>query len=123
MARLGHSSTRGAMIYQHATQDRDQAIAKALGNLAVTLRGPVRTGTVKQLNERPHHDVWPVCGPFSELGRSRHLAWTMRQAADLRGTLGAGDGNRTRITSLEGYACLSRDLCPARSPACASVPE
>jgi hypothetical protein len=29
MARLGHSSVRAAMIYQHA--DRDQAIAKALG--------------------------------------------------------------------------------------------
>jgi integrase len=34
MARLGHSSTRAAMIYQHATSDRDQAIAKALGGLA-----------------------------------------------------------------------------------------
>lgn len=34
MARLGHSSTRGAMIYQHATRDRDQVIAKALGGLA-----------------------------------------------------------------------------------------
>ena len=29
----GHSSTRAAMIYQHATQDRDEAIAKALGGL------------------------------------------------------------------------------------------
>ncbi|MGI9006623.1 MAG: tyrosine-type recombinase/integrase [Streptosporangiaceae bacterium] len=34
MARLGHSSTRAAMIYQHATLDRDQVIAKALGGLA-----------------------------------------------------------------------------------------
>jgi integrase len=34
MARLGHSSTRAAMIYQHATRDRDQVIAKALGGLA-----------------------------------------------------------------------------------------
>jgi len=33
MARLGHSSTRAAMLYQHATQDRDEAIAKALGGL------------------------------------------------------------------------------------------
>ena len=31
MARLGHSSVRAAMLYQHATRDRDQAIAKALG--------------------------------------------------------------------------------------------
>jgi hypothetical protein len=34
MTRLGHSSTRAAMIYQHATRDRDKAIAQALGTLA-----------------------------------------------------------------------------------------
>jgi hypothetical protein len=38
MARLGHSSTRAAMIYQHATRDRDQAIARALGGLVQQLR-------------------------------------------------------------------------------------
>ena len=40
MARLGHSSTRAAMIYQHATRDRDQAIAKTLGGRVAV---PVRT--------------------------------------------------------------------------------
>jgi hypothetical protein len=42
MARLGHSSTRAALIYQDATRDRDQAIAKALGGLVqqVRLTGP-----------------------------------------------------------------------------------
>ena len=39
MARLGHSSTRAALIYQHATRDRDQAIAAALGDLARQVRG------------------------------------------------------------------------------------
>jgi integrase len=33
MARLGHSSSRAAMIYQHATRDRDKSIAAALGKL------------------------------------------------------------------------------------------
>jgi integrase len=33
MARLGHSSVRAAMIYQHATRDRDRVIALALGDL------------------------------------------------------------------------------------------
>ncbi len=33
MARIGHSSTRAAMVYQHASSDRDQAIAKALDTL------------------------------------------------------------------------------------------
>jgi integrase len=38
MTRLGHSSTRAALIYQHATRDRDQAIAKALGGLVEQVR-------------------------------------------------------------------------------------
>jgi integrase len=38
MARLGHSSVRAAMIYQHATRDRDQAIARALGALVRDVR-------------------------------------------------------------------------------------
>ncbi len=33
MARLGHSSVRAAMIYQHATRDRGKVIAQALGGL------------------------------------------------------------------------------------------
>jgi integrase len=33
MARIGHSSTRAAMIYQHATRDRDHGIAAALDTL------------------------------------------------------------------------------------------
>lgn len=31
MARMGHASPRAALIYQHATQDRDKVIAQALG--------------------------------------------------------------------------------------------
>jgi integrase len=38
MARIGHSSTRAAMIYQHASRDRDDAIATALNALIVEAR-------------------------------------------------------------------------------------
>lgn len=34
MSRIGHGSTRAAMIYQHATSDRDRKIAEAL-NLVI----------------------------------------------------------------------------------------
>lgn len=34
MARMGHSSPRAALIYQHATQDRDQLVAEALSAIA-----------------------------------------------------------------------------------------
>jgi hypothetical protein len=33
MLRIGHSSPRAAMIYQHATSDRDRAIADAMSQL------------------------------------------------------------------------------------------
>jgi integrase len=35
MRRAGHKSPRAALIYQHATEDRDKLIADALGGLAV----------------------------------------------------------------------------------------
>jgi integrase len=47
MARLGHSSTRAAMIYQHATKDRDLAIAQALGGLVQQVRMNRMTGPDK----------------------------------------------------------------------------
>lgn len=34
MTRMGHSSTRAALIYLHSTDERQQAIADALGDLA-----------------------------------------------------------------------------------------
>src|SRR5882757_2552178 len=33
MERMGHSSARAALIYQHATQERDEAIAADMGKL------------------------------------------------------------------------------------------
>lgn len=41
MARIGHSSTPAAMIYQHATRDRDHAIATALDALIEEARSRV----------------------------------------------------------------------------------
>ena len=38
MARLGHSSPHAAVVYQHATRDRDKTIATALGKLLDTTR-------------------------------------------------------------------------------------
>jgi integrase len=38
MERMGHSSTRAALIYQHATRDRDEAIAAAMGEVFASVR-------------------------------------------------------------------------------------
>jgi integrase len=40
MARIGHRSPRAALIYQHASQDRDQVIAEALSRMAQVVELP-----------------------------------------------------------------------------------
>lgn len=64
MARLGHSSTRAAMTYQHATRDGDQAIAKALDGLVQQVRS---TPSVTPA-ERPESSG---CGPFVARNKPR----------------------------------------------------
>jgi hypothetical protein len=55
MARLGHSSMRAAMIYQHATSDRDKAIAKALGTFFREAQNA--TGTPEEAPQRGEQDA------------------------------------------------------------------
>jgi len=38
MRRMGHASARAALIYQHATAERDQAVADAVGDIAESAR-------------------------------------------------------------------------------------
>ena len=46
MARMGHSSIRAALIYQHATKDRDAVIATALSALAAAVHPASSTRVV-----------------------------------------------------------------------------
>jgi integrase len=43
MERMGHSSSRAALIYQHATRERDEAIAAGMGKLLRQARRKVKT--------------------------------------------------------------------------------
>ena len=63
MARLGHSSVRAAMMYQHATRDRDRVIALALGNLIRQAADkPDQASTGGPGGEMTRPSVWHVCG-------------------------------------------------------------
>jgi hypothetical protein len=57
MARIGHSSTRAVMIYQHATRDRDQAIAATLDALIneADVSGATRPQREPEVRERVGH--------------------------------------------------------------------
>jgi len=53
MDRMGHSTTRAALIYLHRTTDRDRAIADAMGKLAEEgLRPPRSSGTQRARSRR-----------------------------------------------------------------------
>ena len=116
MARLGHSSTRAALIYQHATRDRDQAIAKALGGLVQqvrTTRGDDLSEAVKMRDRaRFVARVWPEPGA----GASPWSCTGQPMPVDLGFLVGAGEGNRTLMTSLEGWGSAIELRPRARRP-------
>ncbi len=62
MARMGHSSTRAALIYLHSTDERQREIADALGALAV-----------EEMRRRPAEGA----GPQADRARNRHGAGKM----------------------------------------------
>ena len=46
MARIGHASPRAALIYQHATAERDQAIASFLDDQLAAIERPALAAVV-----------------------------------------------------------------------------
>jgi integrase len=56
MARMGHASSRAALIYQHATRDRDAAIAAALSDLVTGAITTDRPGAVPILRKTVRAD-------------------------------------------------------------------
>lgn len=55
MGRMGHASPRAALIYQHRTEDRDAAIARAMGKLIAPgeAHRPGGPATVTAIEEDP----------------------------------------------------------------------
>jgi hypothetical protein len=61
MARIGHSSPRAVLIYQHATRDRDRALADVLSRLAEEPdQNPPRLSVVQDAE-----DQWCISGAYS----------------------------------------------------------
>ncbi len=83
MHRMGHASSQAAIRYQHATRERDDALAFALDELVEASRGIPRD--IRGMNA--------VRGPdeLAEEGATPSLT---------RAFIGAGDENRTRVLSL-----------------------
>src|ERR1700733_5100480 len=98
MERMGHSSSRAALIYLHATRERDQKIAAGMGKLftEAKTKSTKRTGTdPKPSGTQRARGLKKIPAVTRENQRLIGLTWP--------GTTRADDGNRTRMTSLEGW--------------------
>jgi hypothetical protein len=91
MERMGHSSSRAAMIYQHASRDRDEALRPPWDQLCLR-------------HERVPADRKRACNGHAAGTRLRDLVpVVVSDGSDLGFRVGAGEGNRTLMTSLEGW--------------------
>lgn len=72
MHRMGHGSMRAALIYQHATSERDQEIAKALSRRARAARKKIKKKAKDKRDDQGDDGVagalvpvaqWPAIGP------------------------------------------------------------
>jgi hypothetical protein len=87
MERMGHSTTRAALIYQHRTSERDKLIADAMGKLAkAELRQRGRPSGTQRARKGK--------------GASRRQRRRLLIMPELEGSCRAGDENRTRTISL-----------------------
>jgi Phage integrase family len=94
MARLGHSSPATALRYQHATAERDRAIADRMTDMIEgTAPSRVPCGSSRQADGLCHS------GPLTTFDLAESGA---RMVSELEFPARAGDGNRTRVISLEG---------------------
>ncbi len=98
MARLGHSSVRAAMIYQHATRDRDQAIVRALGTFVRDVRGPTTEPPGKAERGEQGARGWHPCGTYVARGARDHRD---RPELGVRAPPLTWAGGRERATGIE----------------------
>ena len=89
MERMGHSSSGAALIYQHATRERYEAIASALDEALAQARR----------NPRPEPRSDALTGHDGEGEHRDGRIPRKRQHAGLRIHARAGEGNRTLMTS------------------------
>ena len=73
MERMGHSTTRAALTYLHASDERQRAIAEAISKISageLGRRGPVPSGTQRTRKRRNasyrSSELSPASGPRPE---------------------------------------------------------
>ena len=100
MDRMGHSSARAALVYLHAREERGQSIADGMN--AMVRKAQKKAAKKARKKEAKRAKLHGSCTEGeNEAHKGRSEAG--EKGSDLREEDGAGDGNRTRMTSLEGW--------------------
>ncbi|MEV7013662.1 tyrosine-type recombinase/integrase [Streptosporangium sp. NPDC051022] len=105
MERIGHSSTRAAMIYQHSTDERQREVARKLDGLA---RGALKEGSGTRRARR-----------YSRRDGLRHCAAPPRMGTACRRRSGTTPG---MLDSTGGRHCpVPHEGMPTRKPAAQKI--
>ena len=74
MARIGHASPRAALIYQHATEERDRAVADDLEAQIASVKRP-QQAPIRDINtakvDGTETVLWGPCGVEAESQEGR----------------------------------------------------
>ena len=99
MARMGHASTRAAVIYQHASAQRDRAIAASLNEAIEAATSEPQSISSETENDRTRPDDTSPLGTQmarrARLGSKSPARKTSKTLADLRKHNRGDEGNRT----------------------------
>jgi hypothetical protein len=121
MARMGHDSERAALVYQHQARGADKTRSSPATSTLTSKRS-----AASQTMARRASWYRLANGPLmarTAVDRSTvQLSNTRNQALTSQDTRRAGDGNRTRMTSLEGSGSGGADVRLRRSTACFRCP-
>jgi integrase len=112
MARMGHSSERAALVYQHATADRDQAIAAALSVIASQPpRASDALGSAAPSSAREARDGRAMEAPIRVTSRPTETP------PEQEGGSGGAEGIRTPGLLVANQALCQLSYSPKASPA------
>jgi Phage integrase family len=96
MARMGHSTSRAALIYQHSTDQRQRVLADAVDKTARAELRQARKKPAKIARAARHSRASDGCGTESETCLMKIICLGRKMRSDLAILRGAPSATRTR---------------------------